>query len=90
MREHGGTSIAEKDMMTSTRQMKEVHHGRTPAAWVGSSVALVGFLVMFFGFTFGPHGIPSINIPISVVGGVILLLAPVIGGVMNKIGLGQD
>lgn len=69
---------------------KEIHHGRTPAAWAGSLIALVAFLVMTVGFLTGPGEFPSINIPISVAGGILLILAPIVGGVMNKMGMGQD
>lgn len=69
---------------------KEIHHGRTPAAWAGSMIALVGFVVGALGMILGPDGIPSINLTLVVAGGVLLLLAPIIGGVMNKIGMGQD
>jgi len=30
---------------SDTRQAKHVHHGRTQAAWVGSMLAMVAFLV---------------------------------------------
>ncbi|NNG19016.1 hypothetical protein HJ590_05395 [Naumannella sp. ID2617S] len=70
--------------------VKHVHHGKTPAAWAGAMIALVGFLVATVGFLVGPGGFPSINIPISVAGGVIMLAAPIVGGIMNRVGLGQD
>lgn len=70
--------------------VKEIHHGRTPAAWASSLIALIGFIVMTVGFLSGPGSFPSINIPVSVAGGIILLIAPVVGGVMNKMGHGQD
>lgn len=70
--------------------VKEIHHGRTAAAWTGSILALVAFLIMTVGFLTGPGDFPSINVPVSVAGGVLLLLAPVVGGIMNKLGHGQD
>lgn len=72
------------------RSAKEVHHGRTPAAWAGSMLALLGFVVLCAAMVFGPDGIPSINVPLAVVGGAILVLAPLVGGIMNRAGLGQD
>jgi multisubunit Na+/H+ antiporter MnhG subunit len=70
--------------------VKEVHHGRTVAAWTGSMLALFAFIIMTVGFLTGPGDFPSINVPITVAGGVVLLLAPIVGGVMNKLGHGQD
>lgn len=70
--------------------VKDVHHGRTPAAWVGSLVALVGFIVMVVGFLSGGGGFPSINVPVSIVGAALVVLAPILGGILNKVGLGQD
>ena len=69
---------------------KEVHHGRTPAAWAGSLLALAGFIVLVVGFLTGPNGFPSININISIVGAAMVVLAPILGGILNKAGLGQD
>ncbi|OYN99041.1 HGxxPAAW family protein [Enemella evansiae] len=70
--------------------VKNVHHGRTPAAWTGSMIALVAFIVLTVGFLAGPGGFPSINVPISIAGGVLLVLAPIVGGIMSRIGMGQD
>lgn len=70
--------------------VKNVHHGRTPAAWAGAMIALVAFVVMAVGFLTGSGPFPSINVPIAVAGGVLLVLAPIVGGVMNRVGLGQD
>ncbi|MDO5498978.1 MAG: HGxxPAAW family protein [Propionibacteriaceae bacterium] len=70
--------------------VKEVHHGRTPAAWAGSVTALIAFIVLTIAFLMGPGGFPSINVPIAIAGGVLLVLAPIIGGIMAKLGHGQD
>lgn len=70
--------------------VKEIHHGRTHAAWAGSMIALLAFGVLTFGFLTGDGQFPSFNLPIIIVGGILLLLAPVVGGVMNRLGLGQD
>jgi hypothetical protein len=77
-------------MSRRRHEIKEVHHGRTPAAWAGSIIALAAFLILTVGFLFGPEGFPSINVPISIAGGIVLVLAPIIGGIMNKMGLGAD
>lgn len=69
---------------------KHVHHGMTKAAWAGSMIALLAFFVLTFGFLTGSGSFPSINTPVAIAGGVLLVLAPIVGGVMNKMGLGQD
>lgn len=79
--------------VTQTRHRpipKPVHHGRTPAAWTGSMLALVGFIVLCAGFVFGPSGIPSLNMPLIYVGAALLIIAPIVGGLMNRLGFGQD
>ena len=77
-------------MPQRTLGSKQVHHGRTPAAWVSSMLALAGFMVMVVGFLTGADGFPSINVSISIVGAALVVISPVVGGVMNKAGLGQD
>lgn len=70
--------------------VKEIHHGRTPAAWAGSLIALIASVILTIGFLTGSGDFPSINVPISVAGGILLVLAPIVGGIMNKLGFGQD
>lgn len=70
--------------------VKEIHHGRTPAAWAGSLIAIVAFLILTVAFLTGPGEFPSINVPIAIVGGIVLVLAPIVGGAMSKLGFGQD
>lgn len=70
--------------------VKEIHHGRTPAAWTGSILALIAFIVLSIGFLTGSGVWPSVNWPIVIVGLVILAAAPIAGGILNKMGLGQD
>lgn len=70
--------------------VKEIHHGRTPAAWAGSLIALIGFLILTVAFLTGPGTFPSINVPIAILGGIVLVLAPIIGGIMSRLGFGQD
>ncbi len=59
------------------------HHGQTPAAWTGVIIALVAFLV-------GGIGLVVDSMPTFYVGAVLLLLSPVVGGVMAKMGMGAD
>lgn len=62
---------------------KHYHHGRTPAAWAGSIIAAVAFVVGAIGFLLGP------NWTMIVVGGVLLAASVVVGGVLRKLGYGQ-
>lgn len=70
--------------------VKEIHHGRTPAAWAGSLIAIIAFLILTVAFLTGPGTFPSINVPIAILGGIVLVLAPIIGGIMSRLGFGQD
>jgi protein-S-isoprenylcysteine O-methyltransferase Ste14 len=65
---------------------KQVHHGRTPAAWAGSVIALIAFVVGGIGMVVPPH--PNW----IVVGiGVVLLVAGLIATVvLRKLGYGAD
>lgn len=60
---------------------KHVHHGRTPAAWAGSVIALIGFLVGAAGLVFG-------NWPVFWAGGVLLVVALIATVVLQKMGKG--
>lgn len=62
---------------------KQYHHGRTPAAWTGSTIALIGFLISAVGF------LMSMNWVLFWIGIVVVLAGAVVGGVMHKMGLGQ-
>ncbi|WP_052462468.1 HGxxPAAW family protein [Nigerium massiliense] len=59
------------------------HHGRTPAAWVGSMVALVGFVVAAIGFFM------NINWIVVALGLVVVLGGAIAGGLMSRAGRGQ-
>jgi len=60
---------------------KHVHHGRTPAAWAGSIIALIGFVVMAAGLVFG-------NWPVFWAGGVLLVISVIATVVLQKMGMG--
>lgn len=62
---------------------KHYHHGRTPAAWVGSILASIGFVVASVGFLL------NINWPIVWVGFGLVAVSIILGGVMVKLGYGQ-
>lgn len=67
-----------------THAHEKYHHGRSPAAWVGSIVALIGFLVSTVGF------VMSLNWPIIWVGFALVLAGAIAGGVLRKMGYGQE
>ncbi len=66
------------------QQRREYHHGRTPAAWTSSIMAAVGFLISTVGF------LMNINWPVVGVGLAIVVVSPIVGGVMRKMGYGQE
>lgn len=59
------------------------HHGQTPAAWTGVTIALVAFLV-------GGIGLVVQSMPMFYVGLVLGIVSPIVGGVMSKMGMGAD
>lgn len=68
---------------TPVTTQKDYHHGRTPAAWAGSIMAAVAFLLGAVGFVTGP------NLTLIWVAAVVLVLAPVTGGLLRRMGYGQ-
>jgi len=60
---------------------KHVHHGRTVAAWVGSLIALIGFIVGGLGLVFG-------NWTVFWIGGALLIVALIATVVLQKMGMG--
>ena len=66
--------------------VKHVHHGRTPAAWAGSLIALFAFIVGGIGFVIPPHP----NWIVVIIGAVLLVASLVVTLVMRKLGLGAD
>ena len=67
----------------TTTAAKEYHHGRTPAAWVGSIIAAVAFTLGAVAMMVGP------NWTLLWVSAVLLVLSLVTGGVLRRIGYGQ-
>lgn len=80
------TEAAERPATTHPRY----HHGRSPAAWAGVLVCLVGFLVGSVGFLLGPGPDISPNWIIVGVGAVLILLGCVATLVLRGVGLGND
>lgn len=66
--------------------VKHVHHGRTPAAWAGSLIALLAFIVGGIGFVIPPHP----NWVVVIIGAVLIVASLVVTLVMRKLGLGAD
>jgi hypothetical protein len=59
------------------------HHGNTPAAWTGVTVMLIGFLV-------GGVGLVVDSWLVFWIGVVIGLVAPIIGKIMQVLGMGAE
>ncbi len=59
------------------------HHGNTPAAWTGVTIALLAFVI-------GGVGLLFESMPVFYVGLVLGVLAAVVGGVMAKMGMGAE
>ena len=62
---------------------KHNHHGRTPAAWTGSILTAVAFVVGSIAAVLGP------NWPLVWVSAALLLIGMVSGLVLRKLGYGQ-
>lgn len=60
-----------------------IHHGRTTAAWTGSIIAGIGFILGAIAFLMGPNWL------LAGIAGALLLTAVVAGGVLHRIGRGQ-
>jgi hypothetical protein len=59
------------------------HHGNTPAAWTGVLIILVGFVVGGIGLVIDTWWVFWAGVVIGVVG-------PIVGKVMQKMGLGAE
>jgi hypothetical protein len=89
MAETQSSSEATKPSTTAHSQSREghqgkhVHHGRTPAAWAGVGLAMVGFLL-------GGFAVVAQNWVLFWIAAVICVLALVAAGVLQKLGYGAD
>ncbi len=59
------------------------HHGRSPAAWTGSIIVSVGFVIAAIGGIMGPSWL------IVIIGAVVIALGALVTMVMKAMGLGQ-
>lgn len=62
---------------------KYYHHGRSPAAWVGSVVAAIGFVIVAVAALLGP------NWTLAIIGGALVLIAGIATMIMKVMGFGQ-
>jgi len=67
----------------SNKPSKQIHHGRTWAAWVGSILALVATVI-------GGIGVMMQNWPVFWVGVALLLVALIATKVLQAMGYGAD
>ena len=67
----------------SDRPVKNVHHGRTPAAWAGTVITLVAFIVGAIGLVLG-------NWLIFWVAAGLIVVALIVTLVLRKMGYGAD
>jgi hypothetical protein len=65
-------------------KVKHVHHGRTPAAWVGVTIAMIGFIVGGIAMVIGP------NWTLFWISVAILVVSLIVTGILRKLGLGAD
>lgn len=63
---------------------KHVHHGKTPAAWAGSMLALVAFIVGGVAMLLGPNWV------LFWIAAVLLVLSPIVAKVLQVMGHGAD
>lgn len=70
------------DPLAQVRQGMTVHHGKTPAAWVGALTALVGFFVGGTGLILGPNWL------VFWIGIAIVVLALIAARILVAVGLG--
>lgn len=83
MTDHTGSRVATTTAHGSNPYVPLTHHGRTLASWVGSIGAAIGFVIATIGFL-----IPGINVPVIVIGMIVVLGSAAAGGVLRSMGYG--
>ena len=68
----------------SSTVTEKYHHGKTPAAWTSMVIASIGALIATVGFFL------NINWAVVWVGLGVMVAAAIVGGVMVKLGYGQE
>jgi hypothetical protein len=74
----------------SSHHQPKYHHGRSPAAWFGVGICLLGFLVGTVGFLVGPGPDITPSWLVVGIGGAIVLAGAITTAVMRHLGLGND
>ena len=87
----GGTRSNDRDIRETSQSSshtgkpeKHIHHGRTGAAWAGTTIALVAFLLVAVAFVIGPNWV------MFWVGIALLAVALIVTVVMRRMGYGAD
>jgi hypothetical protein len=76
------SNVAEEN--SAPTRVKHVHHGRTPAAWIGVTIGMIGFIVGGIAMVIGP------NWPLFWIGVAILVVALIVTQILRKLGFGAD
>lgn len=66
------------------------HHGRSPAAWAGVAIALIGGLIGCIGFVIGPGPDVTPNWWVVGIGAALLVVALIVTQVLRTLGLGNS
>lgn len=66
-----------------SRKPRYYHHGGSPAAWAGSAVAAIGFIILTVGIFMGPSW------AVVIAGAIVVAVSGVLTMVMKAMGLGQ-
>lgn len=73
-------------MSENVRPRRQYHHGRTPAAWAGTGLALVGFVVGSVGFLLSPFP----NWTVVAIGAALVVAGVVAGWALALAGYGEN
>ncbi len=76
-----GTAKRSEITDSSGERKKQIHHGQTPAAWVGSLTAMVAVIIGGFGVVFQNWVVFTIGVVLMAAGGIA-------GLVLSKTGHG--
>ncbi len=66
------------------KPVRHYHHGQSPAAWTGVTIAAAGFVAATAGVFLGPNWI------VIGVGAALILLSMIVGGAMKAAGYGNN
>jgi hypothetical protein len=80
----GARSATGQHTSPGEKPVKHVHHGRTLAAWAGSMIALLAFVVGGIGMMLGPNWV------LFWIGAALLVISLIATVVLRKLGHGAD